>query len=62
MEFTLSPLYILIILTAISPILAYISRRFRVERLMDVYSVAGLMIVFYFAIVQMLDTAFQERV
>lgn len=60
MDFTLSPLYVLIIITAISPILAYISRWLHVERLMDAYSVTGLLIVFYFAIVQMLETISQD--
>ncbi|MCS7135749.1 MAG: proton-conducting transporter membrane subunit [Nitrososphaerota archaeon] len=59
MDFVPSPLYILIILTAISPILAYVSRKLRVERTMDVYSVAGLVVVVYFAIIQMLDATFQ---
>jgi len=58
-DFILSPLYALIILTAISPILAYVSRRFRIERVMDIYSVAGLAVVTYFAITQMLDATFQ---
>ncbi len=59
MDFTPSPLHVLIILTAISPILAYVSRKFRLECVMDVYSVIGLAVVFYFAIIQMLNVTFQ---
>ncbi|MEM2910258.1 MAG: proton-conducting transporter membrane subunit [Nitrososphaerota archaeon] len=62
MDSVLSPLSILIVLAAISPVLAYISRRFHVERVMDVYSVVGLVVVVYFSIVQVLNVFSQDGV